>query len=164
MEAKQTKILDDAWAGRDEGLPLKTPQDALILASIIEKETGVADERRTIAQVFINRLEKGIRLQTDPSVIYGVTKGEGPLGRGLRVSELKKETPWNTYVIDGLPKTPICNPGKASIEAAVHPDGSKYLYFVADGSGGHAFAETLAEHNKNVAKWRAIEKQDSGNN
>jgi UPF0755 protein len=163
MAARQSDIIATAWEGRDKGLPLHSPDDMLILASIIEKETGVPDERRTIAQVFINRLEQGIRLQTDPTVIYGITKGEGVLGRGLKRSELDRKTPWNTYQVDGLPPTPICNPGKASIEAAVHPDGSKYLYFVADGSGGHAFSTTLAEHQKNVAKWRAIQDKQSGN-
>jgi UPF0755 protein len=129
------------------------------MASIVEKETGVAEERKQVASVFINRLADGMKLQTDPTVIYGVTKGEGVLGRGLRQSELKRETPWNTYVITGLPPTPIANPGRLSIEAALNPDTTKYLFFVADGTGGHAFAETLADHNDNVAKWRAIEAQ-----
>ncbi|MDP1576591.1 MAG: endolytic transglycosylase MltG, partial [Cypionkella sp.] len=119
--------------------------------------TGIPTERKQVASVFINRLAKGMKLQTDPTVIYGVTKGEGVLGRGLRQSELKRSTPWNTYVIDGLPPTPIANPGRLSIEAALNPDTTPYLYFVADGSGGHAFAETLAQHNENVTKWRAIE-------
>ncbi|MEM6897998.1 MAG: endolytic transglycosylase MltG, partial [Pseudomonadota bacterium] len=128
-------------------------------ASIIEKETGVADERRQVSSVFVNRLERGMRLQTDPTVIYGITRGQGPLGRGLRQSELRRETPWNTYVIDGLPPTPIANPGLASIEAALDPDDTPYIFFVADGTGGHAFATTLAEHNANVARWRAIERE-----
>ena len=110
-----------------------------------------------MASVFINRLAKGMKLQTDPTVIYGVTKGEGVLGRGLRQSELRRITPYNTYVIDGLPPTPIANPGKLSIEAALNPDTTEYLYFVADGSGGHAFATNLEDHNANVAKWRALE-------
>jgi len=157
MEARQTRILADLWASRVDGLPYETPQEALIMASIIEKETGVAEERRRVASVFVNRLEQGMRLQTDPTVIYGLTKGEGVLGRGLRVSELRRETPWNTYVIDGLPPTPIANPGRLSIEAALNPDTTDYIFFVADGTGGHAFAVTLDEHNANVAKWRAIE-------
>lgn len=157
MTQKQALILEDAWKNRVDGLPLNSPEEALILASIIEKETGVAEERRTVASVFINRLNRGMRLQTDPTVIYGITKGQGVLGRGLRQSELRRETPWNTYTIDGLPPTPIANPGKASIEAALNPANTNFVFFVADGSGGHVFAETLDEHNRNVAKWRQIE-------
>jgi len=157
MQQEQAQILADLWQSRADDLPVKTPEEALVLASIIEKETGVPEERKQVASVFINRLEQGIRLQTDPAVIYGITKGQGALGRGLRQSELRAKTPFNTYVIDGLPPTPIANPGRASIEAALNPDATKYLFFVADGSGGHAFAETLAEHNRNVAEWRAIE-------
>lgn len=157
MTAAQQAILAEAWANRVDGLPLASPEEVLILASIIEKETGVADERRQVASVFVNRLNRGMRLQTDPTVIYGITKGEGVLGRGLRQSELRGATPWNTYVIEGLPPTPIANPGRASIEAAVDPDNTPYVFFVADGTGGHAFAETLEEHNRNVAVWRRIE-------
>ncbi len=157
MTERQTRTLADLWASRVEGLPYDTPEEALIMASIVEKETGVPEERRQVASVFINRLAQGMRLQTDPTVIYGITKGEGVLGRGLRQSELRRETPWNTYVIDGLPPTPIANPGRLSIEAALNPDETDYLYFVADGSGGHAFARTLDEHNANVAAWRKIE-------
>jgi UPF0755 protein len=157
MTARQKAILAEAWANRAEGLPYDTPEEALIMASIIEKETGVPEERGRVASVFVNRLQQGMRLQTDPTVIYGITKGEGVLGRGLRQSELRRETPWNTYVIDGLPPTPIANPGAASIRAAMNPDQTDYLFFVADGTGGHAFAETLDEHNQNVARWRAIE-------
>jgi peptidoglycan lytic transglycosylase G len=153
----QAERLASAWENRSEDAPVGTPEEALILASIIEKETGVAEERRQVASVFANRLKQGIRLQTDPTVIYGITKGEGVLGRGLRQSELRRETPWNTYVIDGLPPTPIANPGLASIEAALDPDDTGYIFFVADGTGGHAFAETLEEHNANVARWRKIE-------
>ena len=157
MQAAQSRILAEAWAGRAEGLPISTPEEALILASIIEKETAIAEERGTVAGVFVNRLKRGMRLQTDPTVIYGVTEGRGVLGRGLRRSELDALTPWNTYRIDGLPPTPIANPGRASIEAAVRPEETRYLYFVADGTGGHAFAETLAEHQRNVTRWRRIE-------
>lgn len=156
IEAQEVR-LTQAWQNRVEGLPYETPEEALIMASIIEKETGIADERRQVASVFVNRLEQGMRLQTDPTVIYGITRGEGVLGRGLRQSELRRETPWNTYVIDGMPPTPIANPGLASIEAALDPDDTPYIFFVADGTGGHAFAVTLAEHNENVARWRAIE-------
>jgi len=162
MMQAQEAILAAAWEARAEGLPLDSPEEALILASIIEKETGVAAERRQVASVFVNRLRRGMRLQTDPTVIYGITEGRGVLGRGIRQSELRAETPWNTYVIDGLPPTPIANPGRASIAAAVDPDATDYVYFVADGSGGHAFAETLAEHNRNVARWREIEAERAG--
>lgn len=157
MEEAQAVRIAAAWEGRSEDTVLKSPEEMLILASIIEKETGVPEERRQVASVFTNRLEKGMKLQTDPTVIYGVTRGQGVLGRGLRQSELRGETPWNTYVIPGLPPTPIANPGRASLEAAVNPDETGYIFFVADGTGGHAFAETLAEHNRNVAKWRQIE-------
>lgn len=161
MQAAQEAILAEAWANRVDGLPLESPEEALILASIIEKETGVAAERRQVASVFVNRLNRGMRLQTDPTVIYGITQGQGVLGRGLRQSELRGETPWNTYVIAGLPPTPIANPGRASIEAALDPDDTPYVFFVADGTGGHAFAETLDEHNRNVAVWRRIEAEQA---
>ncbi|MDZ7905050.1 MAG: endolytic transglycosylase MltG [Cypionkella sp.] len=157
MTARQQKVLAEAWASRVQGLPYETPEEALTMASIVEKETGVAAERRQVASVFINRIAQGMKLQTDPTVIYGVTNGQGVLGRGLRRSELQRETPYNTYVIDGLPPTPIANPGRASIEAALNPDTTDYLFFVADGTGGHAFAKTLKEHNKNVEAWRKIE-------
>lgn len=153
----QTVRLFNAWENRSDDTPVETPEEALILASIIEKETSVPEERRLVASVFANRLKQGIRLQTDPTVIYGITRGEGVLGRGIRQSELRRETPWNTYVIDGLPPTPIANPGRASIEAALNPEDSDFIFFVADGTGGHAFAATLAEHNRNVARWREIE-------
>ncbi len=157
MTERQGTVLATAWAERAEGLPYATPEEALVMASIVEKETGIPEERPQVASVFVNRLRQNMRLQTDPTVIYGITKGEGVLGRGLRQSELRRETPWNTYVVDGLPPTPIANPGQLSIEAALNPDATKYLFFVADGTGGHAFAETLEAHNENVAKWRAIE-------
>ncbi|MEX5729292.1 UPF0755 protein [Rhodovulum iodosum] len=163
MQQRQAAILDELWAEREEGLPLDSREEALILASIVEKETGVPQERGQVASVFINRLNQGIRLQTDPTVIYGLTEGRAPLGRGLRQSELRSNTRWNTYVIDGLPPTPIANPGRASIAAALNPDETDFLYFVADGTGGHAFAETLAEHNENVARWREIEAERGGN-
>lgn len=158
MTERQARILATEWAERQEGLPYASPEEALIMASIVEKETGIAEERGRVASVFVNRLRRGMKLQTDPTVIYGVTRGEGVLGRGLRQSELRRETPWNTYVIDGLPPTPIANPGRASIRAALNPDETPYIFFVADGTGGHAFAVTLDEHNRNVARWREIER------
>lgn len=163
MMAAQEAVLIEAWETRAEGLPLTTPHEALILASIIEKETALAAERDQVASVFINRLNRGIALQTDPSVIYGLTQGKSALGRGLRRSELKKDTPWNTYLYRGLPPTPIANPGRDSIRAALNPAETNFLYFVADGQGGHAFATSLKEHNRNVAKWRAIEAERKKN-
>jgi UPF0755 protein len=157
MRVAQERILAEAWENRVDGLPLASPEEALTLASIIEKETSVPDERRQVASVFVNRLNRGMRLQTDPTVIYGVTNGRGVLGRGIRQSELRDDNPWNTYVIDGLPPTPIANPGRAAIEAALDPDTTDYIFFVADGTGGHAFSQTLEEHNRNVAIWRQIE-------
>ena len=157
MAEQQELWVSAAWEARDEDLPLESPEDLLTLASIIEKETGVAEERGQVASVFVNRLNRGMRLQTDPTVIYGITRGQGVLGRGLRRSELRAATPWNTYVIEGLPPTPIANPGRASLMAAAQPDETPYVFFVADGTGGHAFAETLDEHNRNVARWREIE-------
>ncbi len=159
MQAEQEATLAELWPQRAEGLPYATPEEALTMASIVEKETGVPEERPVVASVFINRLAQGMKLQTDPTVIYGITKGQGILGRGLRQSELRGRTPYNTYVIEGLPPTPIANPGRDSIAAALNPATTDYLFFVADGTGGHAFAATLAEHNDNVARWRAIEKQ-----
>ena len=163
MEAVQVLRVGAAWEARDPEVPVESPEELLILASIIEKETGVPEERGQVASVFVNRLERGMRLQTDPTVIYGITKGEGVLGRGLRQSELRGVTPWNTYVILGLPPTPIANPGMASLQAAANPDETDYLFFVADGTGGHAFATTLDEHNANVARWREIEANSPNN-
>ncbi|MCK0094208.1 endolytic transglycosylase MltG [Yoonia sp. F2084L] len=157
MRDTQAAIMTTAWENRVEGLPLLSAEEAMVLASIIEKETSVPEERRQVASVFVNRLNRGMRLQTDPTVIYGITRGEGVLGRGLRQSELRGATPWNTYVIEGLPPTPIANPGKAAIEAALNPDTTEYIFFVADGTGGHAFATNLDDHNRNVARWREIE-------
>ncbi|MBV7378390.1 endolytic transglycosylase MltG [Maritimibacter dapengensis] len=163
MEAAQSARIASAWDDRASDLPYDTPEEALIMASIVEKETGVAEERPQVASVFINRLNQGMRLQTDPTVIYGITNGQGVLGRGLRQSELRAETPYNTYVIDGMPPTPIANPGEAAIRAALNPASTDYLFFVADGTGGHAFAETLEEHNRNVARWREIEAERAEN-
>lgn len=162
MQAAQKKALEEIWAGRDPDLPVKTPEELVTLASVIEKETGVASERPQVAAVFVNRLKKGMRLQSDPTIIYGITKGQSTLGRGLKKSEIEAKTPYNTYQIDGLPVGPIANPGIESLKAAANPAKTKDLYFVAAGStpaDGHLFAATYAEHRKNVAKWRAIEKQ-----
>ena len=159
MSVNQERILQRFWQSKLDDLPFKTPEEALILASIIEKETGLKSERRIIASVFINRLKRGMPLQTDPSVIYGITKGKAILGRGLRKSELRKDTPWNTYLRRGLPPTPIANPGEESIFAALNPENTDFIFFVADGTGGHAFATNLTDHNKNVSKWRAIERK-----
>ena len=162
MRSGMETALNTAWEMRASNLPLNNKQEALILASIIEKETGAPEERRRVAGVFINRLEKGMLLQTDPTVIYGLTEGrhaqdgEGPLNRRLLTRDLRKDTPYNTYMNEGLPPGPICNPGKESIEAALNPERHDYFYFVADGTGGHAFSKTLDEHNRNVAKWRKI--------
>ena len=158
MEKKQKDILFQAWEDRDLTSPLKTVDEALILASIIEKETGLVGERALVASVFINRLKNNMRLQTDPSVIYGLTKGRKVLGRGLKRSELILDTPYNTYVNTGLPPTPIANPGKLAILAALNPAKTDYLFFVDSGSGGHAFARDLRTHNKNVAIWRELNK------
>ncbi|PKP67630.1 MAG: endolytic transglycosylase MltG [Alphaproteobacteria bacterium HGW-Alphaproteobacteria-8] len=158
MAALQTRRVAEAWAARAADLPFDTPQQAVTLASIIEKETGVAAERALVSAVFHNRLKRGMRLQSDPTIIYGITEGKGPLDRALTRGDIQRATAWNTYAIDGLPKTPIANPGREALMAAVRPAESDDLYFVADGSGGHAFARTLAEHNRNVAAWRAIER------
>lgn len=159
MARRQSAILAAEWEARPFGLPYETPEEALIMASIVEKETGVADERPQVASVFVNRLEQGMRLETDPTVIYGITNGKGVLDRGLRRSELNTTTPYNTYRIDGMPPTPIANPGRAAINAALNPAQTDFIFFVADGTGGHAFARTLDEHNRNVARWREIEAQ-----
>ena len=155
MRGAQRKLIEDLWPTRAEGLPFKTPQDALVLASIVEKETGKADERAHVAAVFVNRLRKGMRLQSDPTIIYGITKGQGKLDRPLSRSDIREATDFNTYQINGLPPTPIANPGRASIKAVLNPIATDDLYFVADGTGGHVFAKTLAQHNANVRKWRS---------
>ncbi|MEN8919301.1 MAG: endolytic transglycosylase MltG [Octadecabacter sp.] len=160
MESAQARILATAWAERADGLPLQSPEEALILASIIEKEASTSDERFDVASVFVNRLNQGMRLQTDPTVIYGVTEGKGVLGRGLRQSELRAENPWNTYVISGLPATPIANPGADTIRAALNPSDTDFIFFVAktlNPRDGHNFAVTLDEHNANVAVYRELE-------
>ena len=162
MQQEMTKAIDELWPARETDLPFTTKQEAITLASIVEKETGVAHERKRVAGVFVNRLRVGMLLQTDPTVIYGLTKGahknegQGPLGRRLLIKDLQTPNPYNTYLNPGLPPGPIANPGRASIEAVLHPEKHNYLFFVADGKGGHIFAATLDEHNRNVATWRQI--------
>jgi UPF0755 protein len=159
MKRDQRRILNEIWARRPADLPIKTPQELVILASIVEKETGRADERPRVAGVFINRLNRKMKLQSDPTIVYGLVGGKGTLGRPILRSEITQATPYNTYVIDGLPPGPIANPGRAALEAVVNHSRTKDLFFVADGSGGHAFAETLEQHNRNVARWRQFETQ-----
>jgi UPF0755 protein len=158
MQDDQKHVVDQIWARRTSGLPLRSPYELVTLASIVEKETGKADERPRVASVFLNRLKKGMRLQSDPTIVYGVTQGKGSLGRGIARSELEKPTPYNTYLIDGLPPGPIANPGRAALEAVANPSRTQDLYFVADGTGGHVFSETLDQHSRNVQRWRQIEK------
>ena len=158
MEKIQAKTVGEIWKGRAPDLPIKSPGELVTLASIVEKETGKPEERPHVAGVFINRLEKHMRLESDPTIVYGLALGKGTLGRSITRADLNQSTPYNTYIIEGLPPGPICNPGKAALEAVAQPSRSKDLYFVADGTGGHAFAETLDQHQKNVAHWRQIEK------
>lgn len=158
MQAAQARLLKEAWDRRAPDHPVKTPEQLLVLASIIEKETGKPDERTRVAAVFVNRLKSKMKLQSDPTIIYGLVGGKGSLGRGILKSEISQPTPYNTYVIEGLPPGPIANPGRASIEAAANPARTKELFFVADGTGGHAFSETYDQHQKHVAKLRGIEK------
>lgn len=157
LQTAMQAALAEAWAGRNLSVPLRTPEELLILASMIEKETGVAAERERISGVFINRLRRGMRLQSDPTVLYGVVGGAGST-KPLTRADLDTDTPWNTYTRAGLPATPITNPGRAALLAAARPMATDDLYFVADGTGGHAFARTLDEHNRNVARWRQIER------
>jgi peptidoglycan lytic transglycosylase G len=158
MTAAHDQLVETLWEKRAPNLPFDTEEQAVILASIVEKETARPSERGRIAAVFINRLRRGMMLQSDPTVIYGLTGGE-PLGRGIKESELEQKTPYNTYIISGLPPTPIDNPGRASLQAVLNPPSTNELYFVADGSGGHVFSETLAQHEANVRKWRKYEKK-----
>jgi len=161
MADAQGALLADLWAARAEGLPYQRPEQAVILASIVERETARPDERPHIASVFLNRLRAGMRLESDPTVIYGLSGGE-PLGHGLRVSELASPSPYNTYVVAGLPPTPIANPGRAALAAALNPTRTRDLYFVADGTGGHVFSDNLQTHLRNVAHWRSLEQARAG--
>lgn len=159
MQSQMTAAIGEIWARRKPNLPLRDAGELLVLASIVEKETGVSAERAQIAGVFVNRLRRGMRLQSDPTVIYGLTRGRTILGRPLTRRDLQQPTPYNTYLNRGLPPAPISNPGRASLEAVANPAVTRDLYFVADGTGGHAFARTLAEHNRNVARWRAAKRK-----
>jgi UPF0755 protein len=155
MQAAETKMIDELWAKRPTDTVIKSKQELVTLASIVEKETGVAEERPRVASVFVNRLKQGMRLQSDPTIIYGIVGGKGKLDRPLTRADIDAVTPYNTYQIAALPPGPIANPGKAALEAVLNPDKTPYLYFVANGTGGHAFASTLDEHNANVKQWRA---------
>ncbi len=158
MQNDMSKTIDELWEDRSEYTPVKTKEEAIILASIVEKETSVAEERPRVAGVFVNRLNRRIPLQTDPTVIYSITEGKGTLDRALIYKDLKTPSPYNTYMVQGLPPGPIANPGRKSIEAVLNPEYNEYIYFVADGTGGHAFAKTLKEHNNNVRAWRKFKK------
>jgi UPF0755 protein len=157
MQQAQQRLVREIWDHRSPDLPLKTPEQLVVLASLVEKETGKSDERTRVAAVFVNRLKQKMRLQSDPTIIYGLVGGKGTLGRPIMRSEIEQPTPYNTYVIDGLPPGPIANPGRASLEAAANPARTRELYFVADGSGGHVFAESYEQHQRNVARLRSIE-------
>jgi len=159
MQQTEKRVLAEIWERRNPDIPVKTPEQLVTLASIVEKETGKADERSRVAAVFVNRLRQRIKLQSDPTIIYGLVGGKGTLGRPIKRSEITQPSPYNTYVIEGLPPGPIANPGRASLEAAANPARTRDLFFVADGSGGHVFTETYDQHQKNVAKLRAMEKQ-----
>ena len=157
MQTEQARILKEVWARRSADTPIRSPYDLVTLASIVEKETGRADERPRVAGVFVNRLTRNMPLQSDPTIVYGLVGGKGTLGRGILRSELEQKTPYNTYAITGLPPGPIANPGRAALEAVANPSRTKDLYFVADGTGGHAFADNLDQHRQNVQRWRQIE-------
>jgi UPF0755 protein len=159
MQAAQRRLVQEIWDHRAQGLPLSTPDQLVTLASIIEKETGRPEERTRVAAVFVNRLKQRIKLQSDPTIIYGLVGGKGTLGRPILESEIRQPTPYNTYVIEGLPPGPIDNPGRASLEAAANPARTKEIFFVADGAGGHVFAESYDQHQKNVDRLRGIERQ-----
>jgi len=157
MQQAHRHVLQEVWEHRTQDLPVKTPEQLVTLASIVEKETGKPDERTRVAAVFVNRLKTKMRLQSDPTIIYGLTGGKGTLGRPILKSEIEQPTPYNTYVVEGLPPGPIATPGRASLEAAANPARTNELYFVADGAGGHVFSDSYAEHQKNVARLRGIE-------
>jgi len=159
MQQAQRRALSEIWERRSPDLPIKTPEQLVTLASIVEKETGKADERSRVAAVFVNRLRQKIKLQSDPTIIYGLVGGKGTLGRPIKRSEILQPSPYNTYVVEGLPPGPIANPGRASLEAAANPARTRDMFFVADGTGGHAFSDTYDQHQKNVARLRTMEKQ-----
>src|SRR5206468_4225315 len=159
IQQTQKRVLAEIWERRNPDIPVKTPEQLVTLASIVEKETGKADERSRVAAVFVNRLRQRIKLQSDPTIIYGLVGGKGTLGRPIKRSEIQQPSPYNTYVVEGLPPGPIANPGRASLEAAANPARTRDLYFVADGTGGHAFTETYDQHQKNVVRLRTMEKQ-----
>jgi UPF0755 protein len=159
MQQTQKRVLAEIWERRSPDIPIKSPEQLVTLASIVEKETGKADERSRVAAVFVNRLRQKIKLQSDPTIIYGLVGGKGTLGRPIKRSEILQPSPYNTYVVDGLPPGPIANPGRASLEAAANPARTRDLFFVADGTGGHTFSDTYDQHQKNVAKLRTMEKQ-----
>jgi len=159
MQQAHKRVLAEIWERRSQDLPIKTPEQLVTLASIVEKETGKPDERSRVAAVFVNRLKQKIKLQSDPTIIYGLVGGKGTLGRPIMRSEIEQPTPYNTYLVEGLPPGPIANPGRASLEATANPARTKELFFVADGTGGHAFAESLTQHQQNVAKLRQFEQQ-----
>jgi UPF0755 protein len=158
MQQAQKRVLTEIWERRNTDIPVKTPEQLVTLASIVEKETGKPDERSRVAAVFVNRLKQRMKLQSDPTIIYGLVGGKGTLGRPIKRSEIQQPSPYNTYIVDGLPPGPIANPGRASLEATANPARTRDLFFVADGSGGHAFTETYDQHQKNVAKLRSMEK------
>lgn len=164
MQQAHRRVLQEVWEHRMPDLPVKTPEQLVTLASIVEKETGRPDERTRVAAVFVNRLKTKMRLQSDPTIIYGLTGGKGSLGRPIQKNEIEQPTPYNTYVIDGLPPGPIANPGRASLEAAANPARTKEIYFVADGSGGHVFSDNYTEHQKNVTRLRGIEHANGNQN
>jgi UPF0755 protein len=161
MQSAQQRLLTEIWERRSRDVPIRSVEQLVTLASIVEKETGRHDERTRVAAVFANRLQKKMKLQSDPTIIYGLVGGKGTLGRQIKRSEIQQPTPYNTYMIEGLPPGPIANPGRASLEATANPARTRELYFVADGSGGHTFTETYDQHQRNVAKLRSLEKQQA---
>jgi UPF0755 protein len=159
MRQSMREVLDELWPKRADNLPVKTRQEAVVLASIVEKETGLPEERPRVAAVFVNRLRRGMKLQSDPTVAYAITRGKRQMERPLRFKDLEIKDPYNTYYTKALPPGPICNPGRAALAAVLNPIETKELYFVADGTGGHVFANTLIEHNRNVEKWRKVQRE-----
>jgi UPF0755 protein len=163
MQQAQRRVLQEIWERRSQDLPVKSPEQLIVLASIVEKETGKPEERTRVAAVFVNRLKQKMKLESDPTIIYGLVGGKGTLGRPIQANEIRQPTPYNTYVIEGLPPGPIANPGRASLDAAANPARTKELFFVADGTGGHAFSDAYDQHQKNVARLRALERGETPN-